>query len=157
MESVLVLNADYSHLAVVGWRRAIALVVKGKAEVVEHYDRLISNAEGTVRMRLPKVLKLLYYVQRVMHHKVTYSKRNVLLRDGYRCAYCGARGPLTIDHVLPRSRGGKTSFENTVACCPDCNSKKGDRTPEKAGMRLRKKPYTPSIYQIIQWRYQNRE
>ena len=133
MTSVLVLNASCEGLHYVPLRRAVALLLAKKAELVEASGRRIRG--GRVDLPEPRVIRLLRYVfvpfkaERVTRHKI-------LRRDG-RCQYCGrTAGPLTIDHVLPRSRGGGTTWENCVAACLPCNQRKDDRTPREAGMRL---------------------
>ena len=87
----------------------------------------------------------------IYKNKVPYSKRNIFVRDGYKCMYCGTREKikLTIDHVIPQSRGGKSTFDNCVASCRPCNNKKGHRTPNEAKMYLLRQPYTPTIYEFI--------
>ncbi len=133
MTSVLVLNASCEGLHYVPLRRAVALLLAKKAELVEASGRRIRG--GRVDLPEPRVIRLLRYVfvpfkaERVTRHKI-------LRRDGC-CQYCGhIAGPLTIDHVLPRSRGGGTTWENCVAACLPCNQRKDDRTPREAGMRL---------------------
>ncbi|MFP5334761.1 MAG: HNH endonuclease [Actinomycetes bacterium] len=136
----LVLNAGYEPLAVVSFRRAIVLVLTGKAVVLavdEHPVRA-----GAMVIERPSVILLSRYV-RVPHGRaVPVSRRGVLRRDGHRCAYC-RRSAHTIDHVLPRSRGGPDSWENLVACCVRCNNAKGDRTPEEMGWVLQATPRAP--------------
>lgn len=149
MEQVLLLNQDYTFLGTVNWKRALSLVMKGKAEVVKYTDRTVCNAENTVSLRVPKILKLLYFIQKVYKSHMTYNRRVVFMRDAYECGYCGAKDRLTIDHVLPKSRGGKTSFENTVTSCWTCNNKKGDKTPVEAKMKMSKKLYSPTIMEYI--------
>jgi len=148
MERVLVLNADYNYLNVIDWKRALRLVVNKKVEVVEYLNVKISSASGL--MLLPKVLRLLKLVKIVFKNKVPMTKKNVFVRDNFECGYCGNKhDELTIDHVIPKSRGGKLSFENAVSCCSKCNNKKGDRTPEEAGMKLQKSLYAPTVAQFL--------
>jgi len=136
----LVLNAGYEPLAVVALRRAIILVLAGKATVLVADE--VPVASAAVVLPRPAVIVLNRYV-RVPHGRtVAVSRRGVLRRDGHRCAYCG-RSAGTVDHVLPRSRGGQDSWENLVACCLRCNGAKGDRTPEEMGWALRRRPRTP--------------
>jgi 5-methylcytosine-specific restriction endonuclease McrA len=150
MSQTVLLNADYSFLNVINWQRAIKLIVRNKVEVVEEYaDKVISNAEKTVQFLMPKVLRLVNLVRSVYKNKVKFSKRNVLVRDGYACIYCGSQSNLTLDHVIPRSKGGKSNFENCVTCCRDCNFKKGNRTPKEAHMRLLKRPYRPTVIDFL--------
>ncbi len=94
---------------------------------------------------LPSVVRLLYYVRRASRQRVALTRKNVLLRDRYTCAYCGERdgATMTVDHVEPKSRGGRSTWANLVACCSPCNGRKRDRTPVEAGMPLRVKPREP--------------
>ena len=139
MQQVLVLNASYEPLNVCTLRRAHVLVYKGKAEVVERLDQPLRSATGSFIW--PHVIRLLHYVRvpRAIQRKI--SRRALFARDGWRCVYCGTSGGrLTLDHVVPRSRGGRSSWENLVACCYRCNNSKGDRTPEEAGLKLARRP-----------------
>jgi 5-methylcytosine-specific restriction endonuclease McrA len=133
MTSVLVLNASLEHLHYVPLRRAVTLLLARKAEIVEASGRRLRAA--TLDLPEPRVIRLLSYVFVPFRHAHA-TRRKILLRDG-RCQYCGATtGPLTVDHLLPRSRGGKTTWENCVAACLPCNQRKGDRTPQESRMRL---------------------
>ena len=136
----LVLNAGYEPLAVVSFRRAIVLVLAGKAVVVaDGPNPVISETMGRPR---PTVSLLGRYV-RVPHGRaVPVSRRGVLRRDEHRCGYCDGHAT-TIDHVLPRSRGGGDTWENLVACCVRCNNIKGNRTPEEMGWTLSVRPRAP--------------
>ena len=137
----LVLNAGYEPLAVVSFRRALMLVMNGKAVVLARDDAhpVIGIHEAFER---PSVIVLRRYVRVPHSRQVPLTRRGVLRRDGNRCAYCGGFAS-TIDHVMPRSRGGPTSWENCVAACGECNRTKADRTPGEAGMRLRTRPVRP--------------
>ncbi len=134
------LNAGYEPLAIVSFRRAIVLVLAGKAAVLEtHADDVVGL---TARFPRPAVILLTRYVRAPYSAGVPVSRRGVLRRDGHRCAYC--RGPATtVDHVLPRSRGGPDSWTNLVASCVRCNNRKGNRTPEEVGWPLVVRPYVP--------------
>ena len=139
---VLVLNADYQALSVCTVERAVGLVFLHKAEVVEaRADRVLRSIRSSYPW--PSVVRLTRYV-RVPYRKVLLTRRNVLRRDGHACVYCGASERLTIDHVFPKSRGGTDAWENLVAACTRCNNAKGNRTPEEAGMAMRKRPFRPS-------------
>jgi len=144
---VLVLNATYEPLSVVSVARALHLVMAQRAEVLETADAVLRSAQQVIPV--PLVIRLLYYV-RVPHNlPLPLSRKALLLRDNYTCQYCGAQPPrdqLTIDHVLPRSRGGRTEWENVVIACASCNRRKGNRTPEEAGMKLLRKPYRPRFW-----------
>jgi 5-methylcytosine-specific restriction endonuclease McrA len=143
MVKVLVLNASYEPLNITSWRRAVVLVLKGKAEKIEYNGKSIYPD-----FQLPTVIRLRYYV-RVPYKDIPLTRRNVLYRDGNACQYCGYSGnDLTLDHVVPRSRGGGEQWENIVAACVRCNVKKGSRTPEEADMPLQQRPRKPysSLY-----------
>jgi 5-methylcytosine-specific restriction endonuclease McrA len=143
---VLVLNASYEPINVCAARRALVLVLKGVAAAEEHAPSAIHSARQT--LRLPSVIRLLEY-RRIPHQTRTLSRKNILMRDRYTCQYChktGASNELTLDHVVPRSRAGETTWENLVACCHSCNNKKGSRTPEEAGMKLARTPRPFSLH-----------
>ncbi len=138
MSKVLVLNASYEPLNICTWRRAVVLLMKGKAEQIEHNGKLI-YADFPV----PTVIRLRSYVK-IPYKEISLSRRNLLHRDNYTCQYCGdRRHDLTIDHIVPRSKGGTDSWENVVAACLKCNVKKGDRTPKEANMLLTTTPRRP--------------
>ena len=140
-EAVLVLNASYEYLNVTSIKRAVKLLYKGKAELVEAVEgREIGNT--VFRMRLPSIIRMLYMIRRPFK-EVPLTRKNVLLRDRHVCQYCGRPGD-TVDHVRPRSRGGADSWENCVCACAPCNRRKNNRTPEEAGMKLRRKPRRPA-------------
>ena len=137
----LVLNAGYEPLAVVSFKRALMLVLNGKATVVTS-DAAHPVIGPTAVWDRPSVILLTRYVRIPSGRHVPVSRRGVLRRDAQRCAYCGASAS-TIDHVVPRSRGGLDSWENLVACCLRCNNKKGDKTPQEMGWKLRFQPRPP--------------
>ena len=137
MGKVLVLNASYEPLNITSWRRAIVLLLKGKAEQLEHSSRVLY-----ADLPFPTVIRLRYYV-RVPYKEIPLTRRNILERDRNTCQYCSAKEQLTLDHVVPRSRGGGESWENLVAACVRCNVKKGSRTPKEASMTLLTKPRRP--------------
>jgi len=143
MADVLVLNASYEPLNVCTVRRAHVLVFKGKAEVVEELGKpLRSAAESFV---WPHVIRLLSYVRVPKSVQRKISRRALFARDGWRCQYCGTdSGKLTLDHVVPRSRGGESSWENVVTSCAPCNLRKGNRMLEDVGMRLHAPPRAPA-------------
>ena len=123
-------------------KRAVALLMHDVAERVEDSDRVLRSPSQV--FAVPSVVRLKKYVKRPPHQKVAFNRKNVFRRDENTCQYCDARGnDLTLDHVMPRSRGGGTSWKNVVACCRRCNAKKRDRTPEEANMLLKRKPYAP--------------
>jgi 5-methylcytosine-specific restriction endonuclease McrA len=139
------LNADYMPLQTIGWQRAVTLYFQGKVEIVAEYeDQLIRSWKITIKM--PSIVRLLQFV-RVLNKQIKFSRQNIYLRDKFTCQYCGARygeTDLTFDHVIPRARGGRTTWENIVTCCYACNLKKGGRTPGEARMRLIKQPLAPA-------------
>lgn len=137
----LVLNAGYEPLAVVSFKRALLLVMNQRATVVEVVVDDPVWATTAVYDR-PAVIVLTRYIRLPNARRVPVTRRGVLRRDGFRCAYC-AGSAATIDHVLPRSRGGADSWENLVACCLKCNNTKSDRTPQEMGWELRWTPQAP--------------
>ncbi len=142
--AVLVLNASYEPLHVVTTKRAVILLLKEKAEVVEATEQLLRSER--MGLRKPLVIRLVQYVKVPRQLTLPLTRRLVLARDAYTCQYCGSqpkRAVLTIDHVMPRSRGGAKSWENVVASCRPCNQRKGNRTPAEANMPLVRKPFRP--------------
>lgn len=137
MSKVLLLNSSYEPLHICDWRRAIILLIKGKAETVERNGKMLAP-----EWPLPLVIRLLYYVK-IPHKEIPLTRRNVMHRDNYTCQYCGRKSDLTIDHVVPRSRGGKDKWDNVVVACLRCNVSKGSRTPKEAEMTLNTKPCRP--------------
>ncbi|WP_201518179.1 HNH endonuclease [Gulosibacter hominis] len=138
----LVLNAGYEPLSVVSDRRALILVLGGKASVLEA-DLENPLCSVNAEFARPRVILLRRYVKMPMVRRTPVSRRGVLRRDDHRCAYCGQFAN-TVDHVMPRSRGGRDSWENLVACCLECNNIKGDRTPAEVGWKLRWEPSAPA-------------
>ncbi len=156
MERIILLNSDFTFLNTIGWKKAICLVVKEKVEVVKDSTRKVGCNDRTFEMFVPSILRLVRLVKTVYTRKAAFTAGNLLIRDNHACQYCGDKaGPLTIEHVFPRSRGGKTSFENCVIACMGCNGKKGNRTPREAGMQLRSTPYPPMIIELISKRIQH--
>jgi len=144
MSDVLLLNFTYEPLGVVDVARAVRLLFAGKAEVVHGDGRVIRST--SIAFPLPSIVRMLYFIRR-SRKRVALTKKNVLLRDKYACAYCGARGDrtMTVDHIVPRARGGSSTWENLVACCSACNARKRDRTPDEARMPLRIRPREPKF------------
>ena len=140
---MLVLNASYEPLNVCSTRRAHVLVWKGKAEVVERLDEPLRTATNTYTR--PHVIRLVAYVRVPRSVKRRISRRALFARDGWRCVYCGdGAGRLTLDHVVPRSRGGESIWENVVTACAPCNLRKGDRLLEESGLHLKRPPRPPA-------------
>ncbi len=140
---MLVLNATYEPINVCTVRRATVLVLKEKAEILERADSDLHWSRGMLPR--PVVVRLRQYV-RIPHdtHKRKITRRAVFARDGWECQYCGTRGALTVDHVIPRSKGGGSTWENIVASCAPCNRRKGDRLPHQVNMHPRRKPRMPA-------------
>ncbi|MDP9987677.1 5-methylcytosine-specific restriction endonuclease McrA [Arthrobacter oryzae] len=136
----LVLNAGYEPLAVITFRRALVLVLTGKASVVAEGDDPVVGPTDVLGR--PSVILLNRYIRPRYNHSTAVSRRGVLRRDGHKCAYCG-KAAHTIDHVHPKSRGGADSWENLVAACLRCNNVKGDHTPTEMGWSLRFVPEPP--------------
>ena len=142
--NVLVLNATYEPLNVVSVKRAVVLLLKEKAQIVEATEAWVRAQNWAIPQ--PLVIRLVYYVRIPHRLSLPLGRRTVLARDGYTCQYCEARpdkSELTLDHVVPRSRGGRSSWENVVTACTRCNQRKGHHTPEEAGMPLRAPPRRP--------------
>jgi 5-methylcytosine-specific restriction endonuclease McrA len=155
MTQCVLLNVDYTFLNLVNWKRAVCLMAKGKVEVVKDSRRTIRNCSG-VELKVPAVMRLVKLIRTIYRTSVTFTKRNILIRDRFRCAYCGGRKEkLSIDHIIPKSRGGKMNFENCVAACKPCNLKKGGRTPREARMYLKTKPYQPTISEFLRLKFEN--
>lgn len=140
VKSALVLNATYEPLSIVSMRRAACLILADKADLVED-DGTHMRAEKFA-LPAPLVIRLRYVVRVPYHRRTALSRRAVMARDGHRCQYCGATAD-SIDHVVPRSRGGTHEWENVTAACRPCNLRKRDRTPEEAGMPLARRPHVP--------------
>ncbi len=140
---VLVLNQDYSALSICSVPKAFLLVYLNKAELVAESDgmRLRTVSED---FPMPTVIRLHRYVS-LPYKGVMLTRQNIFKRDGHRCQYCGTAEDLTLDHVMPKSRGGKTSWDNLATACKRCNARKGDFTPEEAGIKLRQRPFKPSF------------
>ena len=139
---MLVLNATYEPINVCTVRRATVLLLKGKAEVVEIGTQDLHWATGSLPR--PVVIRLVTYVRIPRDtHKRKITRRAVFARDGWMCQYCGARTSLTVDHVIPRSKGGGSGWDNIVASCAPCNRRKADRLPHQINMHPRTKPHTP--------------
>ena len=140
MRSALVLNATYEPLSVAPSRRAACLVLADKADVIED-DGTYLHAE-TLQVPNPLVIRLRYVVKVPYHRRTAMSRRAVFVRDGHCCQYCGDMAD-SIDHIMPRSRGGQHIWENVAAACRPCNLRKRDRTPDEAGMRLARPASAP--------------
>lgn len=144
MEQTLVLNATYEALDVVSWQRAMTLWAQGKVEIMETHDREVRAV--TFSFKLPSVVRLLRFIRQRKRSTVPFTRANIYARDQYTCQYCRREfhpNDLTFDHVVPVSRGGDRDWENIVTACMPCNRQKANRTPDEAGMSLRKPPRKP--------------
>jgi len=140
---VLILNQTYEPLSVCTVRKALILVFLGKAHILETNNKIVVSS-ASQQFPFPGVIRLNYYISRPFK-KVILSRKNILRRDGFKCAYCGRSDlPLTIDHIIPKSRGGEDTWLNLISACLPCNNKKGDRTPEEANLKLKVTPYQPT-------------
>lgn len=149
---VIILNADYSFLNLVDWKKAFILIEKGKVEILKYGKPFIKDASGRIR-KIPIVMRLIKLIRTIYRTKVPFSKKNVMIRDGYKCVYCGKTGVrFTIDHVVPRYRGGKSNFENCVTACKDCNAKKGHMICTEVKMWPKTKLISPTISEFLRMR-----
>lgn len=150
----LVLDQGYQPHRIIPWQRAVTMLFTDKVEVVEEYDEEIRSVSLTIKM--PAVVRLLRSA-RPRKRGIRFSRVNVAIRDDHRCQYCGVKLPLrqlTFDHVVPRRLGGATSWTNIVMACRPCNGHKGGRTPDAAGMRLRKEPIKPTWLPVSTFRFE---
>lgn len=146
---VLVLNQNYEPMAITNVKKAIVLIYLGKAEIIEKNDGYIHSV--SVSYPLPSIVRLTRYIN-VPRKRIILSRKNIIKRDNHQYQYCGIRsGPVTIDHVIPKVRGGEDTWENLVCACVKCNNKKGNRIPEEAGMKLARKPQRPSYIFFIRY------
>lgn len=152
MQAVLLLNQSFEPLRVISWQKAVTMFFLGKVEVVEEYDHNIRSVSLVVKA--PAVVRLLRYA-RVGMRKPPLSRTNVLARDNFSCQYCGddvTSREATLDHVIPRSQGGTTSWENIVCCCKSCNRQKGGQTPKQSGMPLKGIPRQPEWLPVLRFK-----
>lgn len=140
--AVAVYNADYRVLTHVSWQEAVRLLLRGSVYVIERHSPAVHIHSPSTIVELPVSVALREYVHVQYRPGNRVTRQGVLSRDSFVCAYCGGVGD-TVDHVIPRSRGGEDSWDNCVAACAPCNGRKGDRTPAEAGMRLLWEPYEP--------------
>ncbi len=145
----LVLNADYRPLSYYPlslwpWQEAIKAAYLDRVDILAEYDQVVHSP--TMEIRIPSVVVLRDYVQ--PQAKVAFTRFNLFLRDGFRCQYCGSKGDLTFDHVVPRAAGGVTSWQNVVAACSPCNLRKGSKSLKASGLQLAKPPRQPQAEQL---------
>lgn len=146
MDRVLVLNSDYTPLNVTDTRRGFILVSKGKAEIVkEDVNKIVTTIGEFAR---PIIIRLVNYV-RFRTQGLKVNRRRIMKRDGYKCGYCSSTRNLTIDHIIPRSKGGENTWQNLVTCCSRCNSLKDNKKAEEVGLNLKVVPYEPTIFSAV--------
>lgn len=144
-ERTLLLSQGYQPLKIISWKRAMCMMFLDKVEIVETYDWMINSARA--QFSAPAVVRLVHPTK-MIKHRIRFSRSNIYARDDKTCQYCTIRfgvQDLTLDHVIPKSSGGRTSWTNIVTCCIDCNRDKADRTPQQADMELLNKPVYPGI------------
>lgn len=144
---VLVLNQDYQAISLCSAERAFVLVFLKKAEMVTDRKAQLLRSVGS-EYPYPSIIRLNRFIN-LPYKRVSMSRQNLYKRDGYSCVYCDSRDNLTLDHVIPRSKGGRDSWHNLVTACQRCNTEKGDRTPEEAEMTMRHKPFRPSFIMYL--------
>jgi len=146
----LILNADfrplsYFPLSLWRWQEAVKATYLGRVTIVAEYDETVRSP--SIEIHIPSVVVLKDYVKPIK--STAFTRFNLFLRDEFTCQYCGARGDMTFDHILPRVRGGRTTWENVVASCSPCNLRKGARSLKQVGMALRRTPMRPSANQLL--------
>ena len=145
---VLLLNQSYEPLQICNMRRAIILIFRGKAHSVEQFDDEIRSVSYSIKM--PAVIRIYSYIN-LPRNSIVLTRKNILKRDSLSCQYCGTKSsPLTVDHIIPKVKGGKDSWENLTTACVSCNNKKGNRTLREANLKLLSKPRVPSRITFIQ-------
>lgn len=155
MESVLLLNASFEPMRIISWKKAVCMFFSGKVEVIEEYDAQIRSV--SVIIAAPSVVRLLEYVQ-IGKKLPALTRANILARDRFRCQYCDKQlnaQTATIDHIIPRSLDGKSTWKNLVCCCSRCNRQKGCLSLKKVNMKLLKKPIKPNWLPIVNVRFKN--
>lgn len=156
--NVAVLNSDFTYIGMISWERSIVLLYQGKAESVKETDTVIYNQDRTYSFVIPKIIRLVAYVTSLYKNKIPYSKRNIFVRDKYTCQYCGKKmiqPQCTVDHIIPKALGGKSSWNNCVCACKSCNNIKGDKHLDHTKLRLRSHPRQPSAGEFIRLRSVN--
>ncbi len=157
MNKVILLNYDFKFLHSISWKKAIVLMLKNKVEVIKYSTKKIKTSNNNIKeIVIPQIIKLVKLIRNIYKNKIPYTKKNILIRDNYKCLYCeNKNNSMTIDHVIPISKGGKSSFQNCVCSCKNCNNKKKDRTPSEANMFLKYQPYQPTIMEFINIKMKN--
>jgi len=145
---VLILNQNYEPLSVTEAKKAFVIFYLGKAQIVETYKGIKLNTVKSA-YPVPSIVRLKKYV-RISRRTISPTRRNILRRDGYRCQYCGTKnGPMTVDHIIPKTLGGKDSWENLVCACAKCNTKKGNRSLKEAGLEPIRAPRKPHFFYLV--------
>jgi 5-methylcytosine-specific restriction endonuclease McrA len=144
---VLVLNADYTALSICSVPKAFVLVYSHKAELVKEVDK-VKLRTVSASYPMPSVIKLNRYIN-LPYKSVVLNRQNIFKRDGNCCVYCGNHRDLTLDHVIPKSKGGRTNWLNLVAACRRCNAQKGNETPDQAKMPMRHQPFKPTFIMYL--------
>lgn len=155
-KKVLLLNLDYKPICAISARRAFLLTFSNKANIVDTYNGHSINTITSV-FPYPSVIQLKEYVDNINLSKIRLNKPNIFRRDGYKCGYCGSREKLTLDHIIPISKGGRSTWENLVTCCSKCNSKKDSYNLSDTGMVLSVKPYKPTMFDFLSNEFTNDE
>lgn len=144
---VLILNQDYSAISLCSVNKAFVLIYLEKAELLEKVENgLLRSISATYPK--PSVIRLSRYVH-IPYKGIALSRHNIMKRDHFQCQYCGSNRNLTLDHLFPKSRGGKSSWTNLITACNRCNTRKGDRTPEEAGLTIKQPPKKPSLVAFL--------
>ena len=147
-DKCVVLNSDFTYVGFITWEKAMILICKERVEVLQYSDKVINSFSAT--FNIPLIVRLLKLVRLVFKSSVPFSKKNVFLRDDFSCCYCGAHiHKPTIDHVVPQSKGGPTTWENIVTCCKPCNTKKKNHSCSEIKMWPKKKPVAPTISEFL--------
>jgi len=147
---VIVLNSDYTFLNFIDYKKAFTLLAKEKIEVIKYSETIIRSFKDS--FKIPSVVRLINFVNILYRRKVSFTKDNVYIRDNYTCGYCGQKlnkRTITLDHIIPKSKGGKDSWENCVSACKDCNERKGDKFLHDTDMQLHLKPRQPNLLDFI--------
>lgn len=155
MTNVAVLNSDFTYIGMIPWERSIVLIYQGKAETVKDTDTVIYNQDRSYSFVVPRVIRLVSFVTSLYKNKIPYSKRNIFVRDKHSCQYCGKKmepGDCTVDHIVPKADGGRSTWENCACSCKKCNNLKGDTPLEHSGLSLLRQPFRPNAADFIRLR-----
>lgn len=155
MTNVAVLNSDFTYIGMIPWERSIVLLYQGKAETVKETKTVIYNQDRTHSFIVPRIIRLVSFVKSLYSNKIPYSKRNIFVRDRHSCQYCGRKmipTECTVDHIVPKALGGRSSWENCVCSCKRCNNIKGDSPLDKTSLKLKRHPFKPNAADFIRLR-----